>query len=315
MSDNLYFTDLPIGVTEDQFREVMSPYGTIRSLKLLVKPGLKPHALIRYGSADEAAWIVQNLNGNIPQGLTEPIQVRYAQQGGKGGKDGWGAGMDAWGGMGGMGGMDAWAGMGGMGGMGGMDAWGGGMDAWGPCKGGWKGAASGPYGKGGGQVGWQGGYSMSSYSPPLAPDSMPEVTWLEVDATSKLVQAGYPSKGCAIEHSKLDVFSESHYWCQEFFSEMLKEACNFEHDSEATLHPEVYQAWKAAGKADNMQLVVTCPKFGVWAVGFGGKKNAERAAKLALATVLAQVVDPSQTAAVIGNYPAFGQYLEKINTT
>mmetsp|Transcript_23744 Transcript_23744/g.43482 ORF Transcript_23744/g.43482 Transcript_23744/m.43482 type:complete len:504 (-) Transcript_23744:66-1577(-) len=205
--------------------------------------------------------------------------------------------------------------MGGMGGMGGMDAWGGGMDAWGPCKGGWKGAASGPYGKGGGQVGWQGGYSMSSYSPPLAPDSMPEVTWLEVDATSKLVQAGYPSKGCAIEHSKLDVFSESHYWCQEFFSEMLKEACNFEHDSEATLHPEVYQAWKAAGKADNMQLVVTCPKFGVWAVGFGGKKNAERAAKLALATVLAQVVDPSQTAAVIGNYPAFGQYLEKINTT
>mmetsp|Transcript_159022 Transcript_159022/g.292959 ORF Transcript_159022/g.292959 Transcript_159022/m.292959 type:complete len:380 (+) Transcript_159022:46-1185(+) len=104
MSDNLYFTDLPIGVTEDQFREVMSPYGTIRSLKLLVKPGLKPHALIRYGSADEAAWIVQNLNGNIPQGLTEPIQVRYAQQGGKGGKDGWGAGMDAWGGMGGMGG-------------------------------------------------------------------------------------------------------------------------------------------------------------------------------------------------------------------
>mmetsp|Transcript_37397 Transcript_37397/g.69625 ORF Transcript_37397/g.69625 Transcript_37397/m.69625 type:complete len:223 (+) Transcript_37397:1-669(+) len=216
---------------------------------------------------------------------------------------GMGAGADSWDGM------DAWNSM--MQFMG-MDAWGG-MDTWGPCKGGSKGGGGGPYGSGGGWGGGKGGGWGNTYSPPLDPTSMPEVTWLEVDASCKLVQAGFPNKGCAIEHSKLDVFSESHYWCQEFFEETIKDVCHFEHDPEATAYPEVYAAWRAAGRAENIQLVVTCPKYGVWAVGFGGKKNAERSAKLALATVLAKVVDPSQLAAVVLNYPAFGQYLQKID--
>merc|ERR1719428_2101716 len=95
-----------------------------------------------------------------------------------------------------------------------MDSWGqgGGMDSWGPSQGG-KGGGSGPYGgKGGGKGGFR--QPEESYAPPPSADSMPEINWLTIDADSKLAQAGYVQEGCAIEHSKLDVFSEAHYWCQ-----------------------------------------------------------------------------------------------------
>merc|ERR1719277_2562163 len=44
--------------------------------------------MIRFSSVDEAKWLVDNLNGNIPEGLTEAVQVRFANApgAGKGGK-------------------------------------------------------------------------------------------------------------------------------------------------------------------------------------------------------------------------------------
>jgi hypothetical protein len=44
--------------------------------------------MLRFASVDEAKWLVENLNGNIPEGLTEAIQVRFANApgAGKGGK-------------------------------------------------------------------------------------------------------------------------------------------------------------------------------------------------------------------------------------
>merc|ERR1719253_302296 len=34
--------------------------------------------MIRFASQDMATWVVENLNGNIPEGLEEPIICRYA---------------------------------------------------------------------------------------------------------------------------------------------------------------------------------------------------------------------------------------------
>merc|ERR1712232_650076 len=141
---------------------------------------------------------------------------------------------------------------------------------------------------------------------------MPQVVWLQIPLDCKLAQLGYPSDGAAIEHSKLDIFSEAHYWCQEFYDDMLKEAVTMEQDHDGTLYPEIYAAWKTAGGADGLPMVATCPKYGKWAVGFGGKKNAERACKLALATAIAKDADPSKTQAVIRNYPGFGKYLQSV---
>lgn len=76
-SDNVYVAGLPQGLTEDALKTIFGAYGTISQCRCV--PGQpKANALIRFGSVDEAKWIVENLNGNIAQGLTEPIQVRFA---------------------------------------------------------------------------------------------------------------------------------------------------------------------------------------------------------------------------------------------
>lgn len=81
-SDNLYFADLPAGFDQEAVTRVFSAYGQIVQSKILptTAPGGKVSGLIRFASVDEAKWICENLNGNIPQGLTEPIVVRYATQ-------------------------------------------------------------------------------------------------------------------------------------------------------------------------------------------------------------------------------------------
>merc|ERR1719433_1763177 len=35
-------------------------------------------AMIRFMTLEEATWVVENLNGNLAQGLTEPLQVSFA---------------------------------------------------------------------------------------------------------------------------------------------------------------------------------------------------------------------------------------------
>lgn len=104
-SDNLFISDLPETFDENSLRTVLGAYGNIAQCKLLPsQPGRKAAAMVRFATVDEAKWIVDNVNGNIPQGLTEPIAVKFAmskdQKQGDGGK-GWGpygdGGKDGWG--------------------------------------------------------------------------------------------------------------------------------------------------------------------------------------------------------------------------
>lgn len=150
------------------------------------------------------------------------------------------------------------------------------------------------------------------YVPPN-PKSMPKVVWLTIDANSKLAKLGFALEGPAIEHERQDIFSEAHYFIQEYFEDMLKEAVNFEQDWDGALYPEIKKAWKLAGKAPNSPMVATCAKFGKWAVGFGGKVNASRAVKLALAAAIAKDGDATKTAAVVKAYPRFGKFLDSVN--
>jgi len=66
----------------------MQAYGSVVSCKILPPKGhfTKPSALVRFGSAEEAQWVVENLNGNLAEGLEEPIKVRFANAPGTGGK-------------------------------------------------------------------------------------------------------------------------------------------------------------------------------------------------------------------------------------
>jgi len=86
-SDNLYIKGLPIGTNESLIQQVFGAYGTVLSCKVLSQPegATNAAAMVRLGSIDQASWLVQNLNGNIPQGLSDPITVKFANSPAAGG--------------------------------------------------------------------------------------------------------------------------------------------------------------------------------------------------------------------------------------
>merc|ERR1719191_910456 len=87
-SNNLYVKGLPPEVTEQFLKEIFGQYGLVTQLKVLPRDASKPEvaAMIRMGSVEEAQWLVDNLNGNIPQGMTTPVTVKFANASPKGGK-------------------------------------------------------------------------------------------------------------------------------------------------------------------------------------------------------------------------------------
>jgi len=76
-SDNLYIKGLPVDFTQDQAREVFGAYGTVVTCKVMPYAN-DASALLRMGSIDMATWMVENLDGNMPQGLATVVSVRYA---------------------------------------------------------------------------------------------------------------------------------------------------------------------------------------------------------------------------------------------
>eukprot|EP00928_Gymnodinium_smaydae_P081385 TRINITY_DN64920_c0_g1_i1.p1 TRINITY_DN64920_c0_g1~~TRINITY_DN64920_c0_g1_i1.p1 ORF type:complete len:366 (-),score=58.69 TRINITY_DN64920_c0_g1_i1:75-1172(-) len=80
-SDNLYLQGLPAELDDAQMRAIFNQYGTVRDVKLMPPSPGKPDlvALLRMSSVEEAKWIVDNINGNIPSGLTTPIRVQFSR--------------------------------------------------------------------------------------------------------------------------------------------------------------------------------------------------------------------------------------------
>merc|ERR1719453_551810 len=97
-SDNVWVGDLPVGTEKNDLNNIFEAYGQVSECRMLPgrDPSAKPCAMIRFASVDMATWVVENLNGNIPQGLSEPITVRFANS--SGAKGGAKAGGDAFGG-------------------------------------------------------------------------------------------------------------------------------------------------------------------------------------------------------------------------
>eukprot|EP00931_Biecheleriopsis_adriatica_P009729 TRINITY_DN1107_c0_g1_i3.p1 TRINITY_DN1107_c0_g1~~TRINITY_DN1107_c0_g1_i3.p1 ORF type:complete len:652 (-),score=154.18 TRINITY_DN1107_c0_g1_i3:131-2059(-) len=79
-SEKLFVRGLPVDANEETIRFIFSQYGQVASLKLNpVPPGkTDASALIILTNLPEARWCVDNLNGNIPQGLPTPVQVIFA---------------------------------------------------------------------------------------------------------------------------------------------------------------------------------------------------------------------------------------------
>lgn len=83
-SDNLYIKGLPPNITDDLLKQIFGAYGTVVSTKVMPprSPDMKESvACVRMVDVEQATWIVQNLNGNIPVGLETPVMVKYADGG------------------------------------------------------------------------------------------------------------------------------------------------------------------------------------------------------------------------------------------
>eukprot|EP00408_Alexandrium_pacificum_P008423 CAMPEP_0171231890 /NCGR_PEP_ID=MMETSP0790-20130122/40128_1 /TAXON_ID=2925 /ORGANISM="Alexandrium catenella, Strain OF101" /LENGTH=140 /DNA_ID=CAMNT_0011698113 /DNA_START=63 /DNA_END=485 /DNA_ORIENTATION=+ len=101
---NIFIADLPTDMDDAQLAEVFSQYGTVAWSKMMPNKG-KPSsaAIVEFATLDEATWVVENLNGNVAQGMTTPIQVHFKRQNrgyGKDGKDGKGGSYGKSGGFG-----------------------------------------------------------------------------------------------------------------------------------------------------------------------------------------------------------------------
>jgi RNA recognition motif-containing protein len=78
-SDNLFISGFPEGFDEASLRTIMGAYGNITQCKVMAsQPGRNAAAMVRFSTVDEAKWIVDNLSGNIPQGLTDPVDCKFA---------------------------------------------------------------------------------------------------------------------------------------------------------------------------------------------------------------------------------------------
>eukprot|EP00927_Polykrikos_kofoidii_P031623 TRINITY_DN2716_c0_g1_i3.p1 TRINITY_DN2716_c0_g1~~TRINITY_DN2716_c0_g1_i3.p1 ORF type:complete len:551 (+),score=119.84 TRINITY_DN2716_c0_g1_i3:60-1655(+) len=77
-SDSVFVTGLPPAIDEAYVKEIFDMYHEVVQCKVLAGPvGAKCAALVRFQSPREAKWIVTSLDGNIPQGLEEPISASF----------------------------------------------------------------------------------------------------------------------------------------------------------------------------------------------------------------------------------------------
>lgn len=81
-SDTLWIGDLPENIDEDTIKTVFGAYGTVSRVKILAVNNGKGAAIVQFTTEEDASWIVENVNGNIAQGLPTPIVVKFAKNGG-----------------------------------------------------------------------------------------------------------------------------------------------------------------------------------------------------------------------------------------
>ncbi|XP_043517431.1 sex-lethal homolog isoform X6 [Frieseomelitta varia] len=83
---NLYVTNLPRNITESQIDDIFSKYGNIVQKNILKDKltGLpRGVAFVRFDKREEAQEAIARLHGTIPEGGSEPLSVKIAEEHGK----------------------------------------------------------------------------------------------------------------------------------------------------------------------------------------------------------------------------------------
>mmetsp|Transcript_19332 Transcript_19332/g.45369 ORF Transcript_19332/g.45369 Transcript_19332/m.45369 type:complete len:146 (+) Transcript_19332:104-541(+) len=78
VSTNVFISDLPAEMDDDMLASVFGEYGNVTWSKMMPSKGKSTQAgIVEFATIEEAKWVVENLDGNIAQGLSTPINVKF----------------------------------------------------------------------------------------------------------------------------------------------------------------------------------------------------------------------------------------------
>lgn len=78
---NVYVTGLPSDTDDNKLKVVFQPYGEVTWCRVIsVREGRDSAAIVEFKTVEQAAWVVQNMKGAVPQGLVSPIEVHFKDE-------------------------------------------------------------------------------------------------------------------------------------------------------------------------------------------------------------------------------------------
>lgn len=85
-SRNIYVAGLPAGLEDSRLKEVFAAYGEVVWAKVLRdgRDGRTP-GIVEFSNLEHATWVVANVNGGIPQGLSDPVDIKFKDEKGASG--------------------------------------------------------------------------------------------------------------------------------------------------------------------------------------------------------------------------------------
>jgi len=96
-SSSVHVIGFPKGVTDEQVTQVFAQYGAVKSVSVLPAKDDKPDAaaIITMDNADQAKFLIDNVSGTVPTGLTAPLTIKMKIN--RDWNKGYGKGYDQWG--------------------------------------------------------------------------------------------------------------------------------------------------------------------------------------------------------------------------
>jgi len=75
-NERVFVSGLPPDLTEDQLNSIFGAYGSLTQVRNL---GASRCCVLTFATVDEAKWVVENLDGNMPEGISQPVSVRFGK--------------------------------------------------------------------------------------------------------------------------------------------------------------------------------------------------------------------------------------------
>lgn len=80
-NERVFVSGLPPDLSEEQLNSIFGAYGSLTQVRNL---GASRCCVLTFATVDEAKWVVENLDGNMPEGITQPVSVRFGKPEGPG---------------------------------------------------------------------------------------------------------------------------------------------------------------------------------------------------------------------------------------